>query len=638
MTLTTAAPSRTVTSETIADAFVRTAREHASREALSDGDRTLTYDELDARTNHIGRALQDRSLQPGQRIGVHLDRCLATYEVFVGALKAGLVVVPFHPGHPGEHKSRMHRVAEPVVTVVDSDAAVDGIPPDECLPIGELLDAAASVSAGPMEAELSVDSPAFVLFTSGSTGTPKGVVIAQRGISRVSQHLSGYEPGPDDRFLQLAQPSFAASTTDIWTCLLRGGRLSVAPQETPPLGELADLIARERITVLNLSVGLFNLLVERHLDAIAQARTVIVSGDFPSAAHLERALEVVGGDLFNAFGCTENSALTAVHEITAADLSSAEVPVGRPMPTVDMTVRDEQLDECPPGEIGELCIAGDGVALGYLGDQELTDRKFVDHDGERLLRTGDLAKTTRDGEIVLAGRTDQMLKVRGFRVEPRHVEVTAEMFPGVERAVAQAAPSDGAADQLVLWCMPADGQEVVERDLLGHLREHLPDYLVPSRALVVESFPLNANGKIDRRELAAGLGDGEGGTAGKGSAGEGGSASEGGAAGKGSAGVEGSDGESGSGDGGSGDDPEDAGNAPRDELAETVRSMLSEVAANPEIALDDALLDSGITSLHLIDLGARIEAVTGVALGPDEIAKAGTVRAVAALIKSRRDG
>ncbi len=388
--------------------------------------------------------------------------------------------------------------------------------------------------------------------------------------------------------------------------------------------------------------------MERHLDAIAQARTVIVSGDFPSAAHLERALEVVDGDLFNAFGCTENSALTAVHEITAADLSSAEVPVGRPMPTVDMTVRDEHLDECPPGEIGELCIAGDGVALGYLGDQELTDRKFVDHEGERLLRTGDLAKTTRDGEIVLAGRTDQMLKVRGFRVEPRHVEVTAETFPGVERAVAQAAPSDGAADQLVLWCMPADGQEVVERDLLGHLREHLPDYLVPSRVLVVESFPLNANGKIDRRELAVGARRrrrrlrrrrrrrrqrlrGRRRLRGQRLRGEG-------AAGKDSAGEGGSGGESGSREGGSGDGPEDADDAPRDELAETVRSMLAEVAANPEIELDDALLDSGITSLHLIDLGARIEAVIGVALGPDEIANAGTVRAVAALIKSRRDG
>jgi amino acid adenylation domain-containing protein len=596
---TTATMTKAVTTETIADAFARTAREHASREALADGVRTLTYEELDARTNQIGRAFQERALRSGQRVGVHLDRSLATYQVFLGALKAGLVVVPLHPGHPGEHKSRMCRIAEPVVTVVDSDTAVDGIPESACLEVTDLLDSAESLPADPVAAELTVDSPAFVLFTSGSTGSPKGVVIAHRGIARVSRHLTGYTPGPDDRFLQLAQPSFAASTTDIWTCLLRGGRLSVPPQEIPPLGELARLIARERITVLNLPVGLFNLLVEHHLETVAQARTVIVSGDFPSSAHLERALEVVGGDLFNAFGCTENSALTAVHKITAADLSDAEVPVGRPMPTVDMTVRDEDLAECPPGQIGELCIAGQGLALGYMGDQELTDRKFVDHGGERLLRTGDLAKTTQAGEIVLAGRTDQMLKVRGFRVEPRHVEVTAETFPGVARAVAQAAPSDATTDQLILWCVPTAGREVVEGDILSHLREHLPDYLVPSSVLVLESFPLNANGKIDRQELAS---------------------------------------RSAAREGGSGNGADSAGQAPRDQLAETIRSILADLAANPEIDMDDALLDAGVTSLHLIDLGARLEDAAGVALGPDEIVDAGSVRGLADLIRSRRGG
>lgn len=590
---------RPVTTETIAGAFVRSAREHGSREALADSERTLTYAQLDALTNRIGRALQERGLRPGQRIGVHLDRSLATYEMFLGALKAGLVVVPFHPGHPGAHKARTHGVAEPALTVVDDGAEVDGIPAAGCLPVGDLLDEAAPLPADPVAAELSVDAPAFVLFTSGSTGTPKGVVIAHRGIARVARHLTGYEPGPDDRFLQLAQPSFAASTTDIWTCLLRGGRLSIAPQEVPPLGELARLVARERVTVLNLSVGLFNLLVDQHPQILAGARSVIVSGDFPSSAHLERALDAVGGDLFNGFGCTENSALTAVHKITEADVSGAEVPVGRPMPAVEMTVRDEQLAECEPGEIGELCIAGDGLALGYLGDDELTARKFVEHDGERLLRTGDLAKATDAGEIVLAGRTDQMLKVRGFRVEPRHVEVTAETLPGVARAIAQAAPSDGATDQLVLWCAPEPGHHVDEREFLGRLRERLPDYLVPSRVLVLESFPLNANGKIDRCELASRLEARAG---------------------------------------GSDDGAHGGGEAPSDALAETLRSILADVTADPEIAVDDALLDVGVTSLHLIDFGARLEDVAGVALGPDEIVGAGTVREVAALIRSRRDG
>lgn len=589
-----------ITTETIASAFVRSAREHASREALSDGETILTYRELDARTNQIGRALQERGLRPGQRIGVHLDRSLATYQVFIGALKAGLVVVPLHPGHPGEHKARMVDVAQPAVTIVDDDAQVDGI--SDRLPLGELLDAAASVAAEPVAAELSVDAPAFVLFTSGSTGTPKGVVIAHRGIARVARHLTGYVPGSDDRFLQLAQPSFAASTTDIWTCLLRGGRLSVAPQEVPPLGELARLIARERITVLNLSVGLFNLLVDQHAECLAGTRSVIVSGDFPSPAHLRRALEAVGGDLFNGFGCTENSALTAVHRVTEADLSDSDVPIGRPMPAVAMTVRDEHLAECEPGQIGELCIAGDGLGLGYLGDEELTDRKFVEHDGERLLRTGDLAKTTDDGEIVLAGRTDQMLKVRGFRVEPRHVECSAEALPSVARAVAQAAPSEGAPDQLVLWCAPEPGRDIDERELRRQLREHLPDYLVPSSVLVLESFPLNANGKIDRQALGSRL------------------AACGSRGGVDAAGAKG------------------GAAAANDQLAETIRSMLAELTANPEIDPDEELLDAGVTSLHLIDLGARLEDVVGVALAPDELVDAGTVRGVAGLVRSRREG
>ncbi|MBN6039890.1 amino acid adenylation domain-containing protein [Amycolatopsis sp. 195334CR] len=567
---------------TIDQAFADAVREHATREAISDGQTTLTYAELDAVSNQLARALHARHLLPGEPVGVHLDRGLATYEVFLGILKAGLVVLPFNPRHPGEHKAQMVRAAGPVLTVTDGDPP-DGLPAESCLPVADLFAEAAELPVEPVRPRTFTEAPAFILFTSGSTGVPKGVLIAHRGIARVARNLTGFTPGPHDRFLQLAQPAFAASTTDIWTCLLRGGRLFAAPQEVPPLGDLARLIERERITVLNLPVGLFNLLVEHHPETIAQASSVIVSGDFPSTDHLERALAVVGGDLFNAFGCTENSALTAVHKITAADLDTAEIPVGRPMPSVEMTVRDEELRECPPGLIGELCIAGDGVALGYLGDQVQTEKKFMRYEGGRLLRTGDLAKLTEDGEIVLAGRTDQMLKVRGFRVEPRHVEVTAEEFPGIHQAVAQAV-----SDQLVLWCVPSPEHEFSEREVLELLRARLPDYMVPSRVRALESFPRNANGKIDRKALAARLDTG---------------ASTGPAT---------------------------------DRLTAVVHSTLTDVAGNQEIGPDDRLLERGVTSLHLIDFGARLEELTGVVLAPDEIVGAGTAHGVADLIRTKR--
>jgi amino acid adenylation domain-containing protein len=598
-TATTERPAAPVTTDTISGAFRRTAREHPDREALSDGVTTVTYAELDALTDKIARALTGRGLRPGDRLGVHVERSLATYGLFVAGLKAGLVLVPFNTSHPADHKARMCRVAEPALTVIDGPA--EGITPGTALPLAELLAAADALPAEPLSAEVSADSPAFVLFTSGSTGDPKGVVIAHRGIARVARHLTGFTPGPQDRFLQLAQPSFAASTTDIWTCLLRGGRLTVPPQEVPPLGELARLIRDEGTTVLNLSVGLFKLLAEHHPQTLAQARSVIVSGDFPSVAHLRRALDVMDGDLFNAFGCTENSALTAVHRITEADLADAEVPVGAPMPTVQLTVRDEDLGECPPGVVGELCIVGDGVALGYLGDPELTARKFTDLDGRRLLRTGDLAKSTEDGEIVLAGRTDQMIKVRGFRVEPRAVEVTAEELRGVQRAVVQAAPSDGAAEQLVLWCVLDPGHGDVAREIEPHLRNRLPDYMVPSTITVLDAFPLNTNGKLDRKALAASLTATAPGT-----------------------------------------EPAAAPERPvapaggGDRLAGIVRDTLGEVLQRDDLGVDDGLLESGATSLDLIDLGARLEDVTGVSLGPDDLAAAGTVRGVAEAIRGRR--
>ncbi|WP_338758971.1 non-ribosomal peptide synthetase [Nocardia vulneris] len=586
------------TTDTIVDAFERAAREHAAREAISDGTTTLTYAELDTRADRLARALRARGLAPGARVGVHLDRGLATYQIFLGILKAGLVVVPFNPAHPAAHKDRMCAVATPALTVVDG--SVDGLPEAECVPVDELLAAASAQPGTPLGLEIDPAASAFVLFTSGSTGAPKGVVIAHRGIARVARHLTGFTPGPQDRFLQLAQPAFAASTTDIWTCLLRGGRLSVAPQEMPPLGELAELIARERITVLNLSVGLFNLLVEHHPQSLAGVRTVIVSGDFPAASHVERALAVVGGEVLNAFGCTENSALTAVHKITPADLAAAQIPVGRPMPTVELTVRDEALNECPPGTIGELCIAGDGVASGYLGDPDLTARKFVRHDGIRLLRTGDLAKLTERGEIVLAGRTDQMVKVRGFRVEPRHVELTAEEFPGVQQAVAQAVPSGGAAGQLALWCVPALGAELSELELTAHLRERLPDYMVPSTVLTLAAFPRNTNGKIDRKRLSSLLAEQT---------------------------ADGTD---------EAETGVPAPGEPRDRIAAVVRSALADITKTAELELDAGLLQSGVTSLQLIDLGARLEDVLGVALAPDEMVGAGTVRGIADLIRTKR--
>lgn len=577
--------------ETLPGAFARVVATHGDRPAITDRSApgraaTVTYGELGELADRAAGALRARGLRPGDRVGVHLDRRAELYAVFLGVLQAGAVVVPLNPDHPDTYVADLHRAAAPAVTVTDDGGSFRPVPDALTLPLGELLTPTPASAPGlAAPAGPGPEDPAFVLFTSGSTGTPKGVEIAHRGLARVARGLAGYEPGPEDVVLQLAQPSFAASTTDIWTCLLRGARMVVAPQRPPAPAALAELVADEGVTVLNLPVGLFNRLVEQHPDAFARARSVIVSGDFPSSWHLRRGLAVLGGTLFNAFGCTENSALTAVHVVTPEDVpdSADPVPVGYPMPGVTMSVRDERLRELPTGQVGELCLAGAGLALGYLDDPDRTAARFPVIDGERLLRTGDLARQTEHGEIVLAGRTDQLVKIRGFRVEPRQVEAAAEAVPGVGRAVVAAADGGNgvAAEELALWCVPQAGATVRSGEVVRALRARLPDHLVPSRVEVLDAFPLNTNGKIDRRALT-------------------------------------------------GCPPElgPAGTEAATDPVGLVRRLLAEVTGTP-IDIDVDLLDAGVTSLHLIDLGARLEEMTGVALAPDELVAAGTARAIA---------
>ena len=607
---------------TVPKAFARTVATLGDREALSSADVRWTYAELDMLARRFATALQARGLTAGQRVGVHMERRPELYPLFIGILQAGLTVVPFNPDHPESHLPDLVGVARPDLTVT-SEKDAPGVDATQVVRLESLLEEA------PTPTDLSTpgpgpEDPAFILFTSGSTGTPKGVEIVHRGLARVSRGLSGYEPGPGDVFLQLAQPSFAASTTDIWTCLLRGARLVVPPPKLPSLSEMARIAELENVTVLNLPVGLFNRLVDGHPEMVAKARWIIVSGDFPSKDHLARAVDLTNGTVFNAFGCTENSALTAVYEITKEDLTSeaGAVPVGHPMPGVVMSVRDEELREVPPGETGELCLSGAGLARGYIDDMERTAARFVDVDRDLVLRTGDLAVMRDDRAFILAGRMDHLIKVRGFRVEPQQVELAAEAVSGVGRAVVHKAPGDAATEELHLSFTvqeaAADANEVRSR-LMTSLRDALPDYMVPTHLHPLEQFPLNPNGKVDRQALSEGLSTE--------------STSEVADSAPATAQAK-TDHVTSSWQKPSVDCP-----ATGDEnLIEVVTRLVGEVTGIRTIGADDDLLDFGVTSLHLIDLGARLEESVRVQMAPDDLFTAGTSRGIADRIRHERKG
>ncbi|WP_433544713.1 non-ribosomal peptide synthetase [Streptomyces sp. CA-294286] len=575
-------------------AFETAARAAADRTALECGTASLTYRELNRAANRLARRLQQEGVAAGARVGVHMSRSLELYTVLLALLKAGAVVVPLNPAHPVSVRRAIVKEASLPMTLRDVPAGLGGVTVER--DVHELIARSASCEDGDLPDAVDPASTAFVLFTSGSTGRPKGVLIPHRAVARVAGYNGEVEVRADDCFLQLAPYSFAASTTEIWLSLLHGARVVVAPPQLPSPADLAKTVTERRVTFLNLPCGLFNLLVDAHPEALGGVRTVVVSGDFPSPAHLSRALRAVGGTVYNAYGCTENSALTAVHPLTEDDVRRQVFPVGRPLPGVGLHVLREDLAPCGPGEVGELCLSGAGLARGYLDQPGLSAEKFPEHAGTRLLRTGDMARTTPEGEVVLVGRTDQMVKIRGFRVELREVELAAEETGLLERAVVRAVDAADSLKELVLFCTTGTGESPDTEALLFELRARLPDYMVPARVHHLAELPLNHNGKLDRmalQEPRAVL-------------------------------VE--------------PDPAPSGRDADDPVASVVVGLLAGITGRERIAVRDSFVLSGANSLQLIRLAAQLHDVMGVTVRAEDIFQHDNAEALADHIRAIREG
>lgn len=326
------------------------------------------------------------------------------------------------------------------------------------------------------------EDTAFLMYTSGSTGTPKGVRIAHRGLARLGPHSGALAITPQDGLTQSAAFSFAASTIEIWLALLHGATLLPMPPGLPSLPVLRDAVEERGATVLSLPCGLFNALVDHEPECLRKVRIVLLSGDFPSPAHLRKALAHTDATLYNGYGCTENSSITALYPLTSADEvdGAGMVPIGRPLPTVTLEVYGPEMRPCDTDEVGELCVGGTGVAQGYAGRPELTAEKFTAApDGGLLYRTGDLARRNADGDVVLVGRSDSMVKIRGFRVETSAVTLAMRSLEGIGDAAVKAFEDDAREKRLVAFYTTRDGAPADPSDLVRRLSSQLPSTWSP---------------------------------------------------------------------------------------------------------------------------------------------------------------
>ncbi|HSF43080.1 MAG TPA: amino acid adenylation domain-containing protein, partial [Thermoanaerobaculia bacterium] len=449
--------------------FEAQARRNPARIALVDGDRELTYGELDAAAERLAERL--RGIGAETRVGVKIPRSAEMVIAFLGVLKAGGAYVPLDPAYPAERLAAM--VEEAGVSVVVASPRPGPHPPApspatpppspgegeqdnvfailplsqgggmgwwERGPGGEGRAGEGSGGHGGSATPL-----AYAMFTSGSTGRPKAVGVEHRGIVRLVRGADYADLGPDQVFLQLAPAAFDASTLEIWAPLLNGGRLVIFRGEATALPELGEAIARHGVTTLWLTAGLFHQVVDHGIEILRPVRQLLAGGDVLSPAHVNRVLAAHPGcRVINGYGPTENTTFTCCYPVPGPIPPGRTVPVGRPISGTTVHVVDRDFQPAPLGVPGELLTGGDGLARGYLNRPDLTAERFVPGQaGARLYRTGDLVRWRPDGTIEFLGRLDDQVKIRGFRIEPGEVEAAVAAHPAVRQAAVVVAEGPG---------------------------------------------------------------------------------------------------------------------------------------------------------------------------------------------------
>ncbi|WP_051386445.1 non-ribosomal peptide synthetase [Actinokineospora inagensis] len=465
--------------------------------ALVAGDDRLTYAELDVRSDQLARVLIERGARPGGIVAVCLPRSADLVVAVLAVLKSGAAYLPLDPDYPQARLDLM--VADAAPTLVVTDRAFD-------LPTVSPTD---SVDGPPPQVALTPDHPAYVIYTSGSTGTPKGVLVPHRNVDRLltaTDHW--FDFGADDVWTLFHSYAFDFSVWELWGALLRGGTLVVVDHATSRSPEaFLDLLARERVTVLNQTPSAFH-----QLDAADAARGgvdlalryVILGGEALEPRKLTGWYDRHADDaprLVNMYGITETTVHVTYLPLTKSIATEGTPDIGLPIPDLRCYVLDNSLGLSAPGVVGELYVSGAGLADGYVNRAGLTSTRFVANPfgSGRLYRTGDLARWREDGTLEYFGRADGQVKLRGFRIELGEIEAVLSVHPAVAHAVAVV--REDRTTRLVAYIVPT--APVDSGELRRWAGRDLPEHMVPAAFVVLDRIPLTPNGKVDRKALPA---------------------------------------------------------------------------------------------------------------------------------------
>ncbi|MFI7091596.1 amino acid adenylation domain-containing protein [Streptomyces lydicus] len=584
---------------TITSVFAARVGENKDSPAVGQGGTALSYRELDEKSDVLAQALTGLGAAPEDRVGILMERGVDVVVALLGTLKAGCAYAPLDIRSPA---ARLRAVIEECGTrlvLVDSperaaalrDSCGGGPGGVDVRVVGELAARALPPAAGPPPVH--PQQLAYVIHTSGSTGRPKGVAISHQDV--VAFAADGCWAGIDRRVLLQSPLEFDASVYQILVPLLRGGTVVVAPPGRLDAAQLVRTLAEERITSTFLTPSMFNVMTEESPDAFAHGCQAWMGGEVASPGAVARTLAASGpGSVVNVYGPTEVTVFATRHLVT--EVGDGPVPIGSALAGVRTHVLDEELRPVGAGEVGELYLAGRGVARGYWGRPALTAGRFVADpfagDGSRMYRTGDLVRRRADGLLEYFGRQDNQVKLRGFRIELGEIEHQLTRRDEVARAAVVTLPDRHGGHHLVAYVVPATPGAGAGGDwparLLDALRAHLPGHMVPAACVVVERLPLTNNGKLDVRALPAPVFEG-------------------------------------------------AGRAPRNRAERLLCEVFADVLGVPGVGIDDSFFALGGHSLTATRAAAAVAAALGVRPGLEDLFAAPTPAGLAARLADRPD-
>ncbi|WP_431945103.1 non-ribosomal peptide synthase/polyketide synthase [Actinacidiphila sp. bgisy167] len=507
---------RDVPQATLAELFEAQVALRQDAMAVEFGDVALSYAELNTRANRLARLMGYRGVRPRDRVAVMMDRSADLVVAVLATVKAGAAYVPIDPTYPADRIAFMLADAQPALLVtqqahVRADIRGERLVVDDPATTAELEDLCREdLSDTDRGGSLPATHPAYVIYTSGSTGRPKGVVVPQQAVVRLVRQANYVSLGTDDVVAQASSVSFDAATFEIWGALANGARL-VGVDRNALLSpeQLAAQIERSGITTMFVTTALFNRLAAEPHEGLGRLRHLLFGGEAVDPLSVRRVLELAAPEhLLHVYGPTETTTFATWQLVERVEDGS--VPIGRAVSGDRLYVLDNALKPVPPGVAGELYVSGAGLALGYVNRPALTAERFVaspfDGPGERMYRTGDLVRWTADGRLEYLGRTDDQVKVRGFRIEPAEIETALASHAAVAQATVVVREDHPGDKRLVGYIVPGDnpdGADLGGGAVREYLSRLLPDYMVPSAVVVLDALPLTMNGKLDRKALPA---------------------------------------------------------------------------------------------------------------------------------------